>query len=83
MYQWEQRTDIEEEVRDAELSRLSTYKCLAMMSAETLATTSTEDERKAVLDEVVRPTSVHAQRASDNPLQPFPAISGELNLRDR
>ena len=52
VYQWEQRTDIEEEVRDAELSRLSTYECSAMACAERLAQTSTEDERKAVLNEL-------------------------------
>lgn len=51
-HQWEQRTDIEEEVRDAELSRLSTYECSAMACAEKLAQTSTEDERKAVLNEL-------------------------------
>lgn len=52
MYQWEQRTDIEEEVRDAELSRLSAYQCSTLDYAEKLAQTSTEDERKAVLNEL-------------------------------
>ena len=52
MYQCEKRTDIEVEARENELSRLSTHECLAMASAERLAQTSTEDERKAVLNEL-------------------------------
>lgn len=52
IYKWEQRIDVEEEVRDAELSRLSAYECSAMTCAEKLAQTSTEDERKAVLNEL-------------------------------
>jgi len=74
MYQWEQRTDIEEEVRDAELSRLSAYECSAMACAEKLAQTSTEDERKAVLDEladIVREWDVNA--SLDNQLFDVPA----------
>jgi len=74
MYQWEQRTDIEEEVRDAELSRLSAYECSAMACAEKLAQTSTEDERKAVLDELaemVREWDVNA--SLDNQLFDIPA----------
>ena len=39
-------------MRDAELSRLSAYKCSAIACAEKLAQTLTEDERKAVLDEL-------------------------------
>ena len=74
VYQWEQKTDVEEEVRDAELSRLSTYERLAMASAERLAQTSTEDERKAVLDELaemVREWDVNA--SLDNQLFNMPA----------
>ena len=74
MYQWEQRKDIEEAARENELSRLSTYECLAMMSAEKLAVTSNEEERKAVLDELaemVREWDVNA--SLDNQLFDIPA----------
>ena len=52
VYQWKQRADIEEEVRDRELKRLSAYECSAIACAEKLAAISTEDERKAVLNEL-------------------------------
>ena len=74
MYQCEQRTDIEVEAREKELSRLSTYECLTMASAEKLAQTSTEDERKAVLDELaemVREWDVNA--SLDNQIFDIPA----------
>jgi hypothetical protein len=74
IYKWEQRTDVEEEVRDAELSRLSAYECSAMACAEQLAQTSTEDERKVVLDELaemVREWDVNA--SLDNQLFDVPA----------
>jgi len=54
MYQCEQSTDIEVEAREKELSRLSTYECLTMASAEKLAQTSNEEKRKAVLDELAK-----------------------------
>ena len=75
MHQWEQRADIDEEVRDAELSRLSAYVCSAMARAEKLAQTSTEDERKAVLNalaEMVREWDVNA--TSDAALFDVPAF---------
>jgi len=74
IYQCEQRTDIEVEAREKELSRLSTYECLAMASAEKLAQTSNEEERKAVLDELaemVREWDVNA--SLDNQLFDIPA----------
>ena len=74
MYQCEQRTDIEVEAREKELSRLSTYECLTMASAEKLTQTSTDDERKAVLDELadlVREWDVNA--SLDNQLFDIPA----------
>jgi len=74
IYKWEQRTDVEEEVRNAELSRLSAYECSAMACAKKLAQTSTEDERKAVLDELadmVREWDVNA--TSDAALFDIPA----------
>ena len=74
MYQWEQRTDIEEEVRDAELSRLSAYECSAMACAEKLAQTSTEDERKAVLNELAEMVRAWDVNASlDNQIFDIPA----------
>ena len=75
IYKWEQRTDVEEGVRDAELSRLSAYECSAMARAEKLVQTSTEDERKAVLNalaEMVRECDVNA--TSDAALFDVPAF---------
>ena len=66
VHQWEQRADIGEEVRGGELKRLSAYECSAMACAEKLAGTSTEDERKAVLNELaemVREWDVNASPA--------------------
>ena len=75
MYQWEQRTDIDEEVRDAELSRLRAYGCSTTACAKKLAQTSTEDERKIVLNELaemVREWDVNA--TSDAALFDVPAF---------
>ena len=75
IYKWEQRTDVEEEVRNAEFSRLSAYECSAMACAEKLAQTSTEGERKIVLNELaemVREWDVKA--TSDAALFDVPAF---------
>ena len=75
MYQLEQRADVEVEGRAAELSRLSAYECSTMACAEKLAQTSTEDERKAVLNELaemVREWDVNA--TSDAALFDVPAF---------
>ena len=61
-------------MRNAELSRLSAYECSAMACAKKLAQTSTEDERKAVLDELaemVREWDVNA--SLDNQIFDIPA----------
>ena len=74
IYQLEQRAGVEVEVRDAELSRLSAYEYSTMACAEKLAQTSTEDERKAVLNELaemVREWDVNA--TSDEALFDIPA----------
>lgn len=61
-------------MRDAKLSRLGIYECLALMSAKKLAQTSNEEKRKAVLDEpaeMVREWDVNA--SLDNQLFDVPA----------
>ena len=74
MYQWEQRSGVEDEVRDSELRTLESRWRLVEGVAETLAGTSTDDERKAVLDELaemVRGWDVNA--CLDNQLFDIPA----------
>jgi len=75
IYKWEQRTDVEEDVRDAELSRLRAYGCSTIACTKKLAQTSTEDERKIVLNELaemVREWDVNA--TSDAALFDVPAF---------
>ena len=75
VYQWEQRTDVEDEVRNSELRTLESRWGLAEGLAEKLAGTSTEEDRKAVLDELaemVREWDVNA--TSDEALFDVPAF---------
>ena len=51
-YQLEQKPDLQEDVRDRELSRLAAYEEVASQHAEKLASAANEDERKAVLKEL-------------------------------
>ena len=51
-YQLEQKPDVQEDVRDRELSRLGAYEEIASEYAEKLASTTTEGDRKAVLKEL-------------------------------